>query len=508
MLWAGVATLVGMVHATAAPYVLAVGVNQPAGKPVAALKYADDDAANAAALFDEPGRRWLLTVMDADTQELFPQLASEARPPTMDELTRSVQQIRLRVEEDLAAGERPTVLVWLVGHGVTEAGQEPYFAMLDGGLTPQLLEQRVLQPLAGAHRVHVVVDACHAAALVRARALSAPAETEEVERAFAGRAGVFPNAGFLLATSSGNQTFEWERIRSGVFSALVRSALRGAADVDGDRRVTYAETLAFVTSAVQSVPNPDVRPHVDARPPPVDRNAPLSHEEWFSSSLPFEPAPSRQAFHIEDGQGRWLMAARFEPSYSPRLWLPRNRGSLVHRDDAGERALHEENGRLVAQGPVQAPATQGRGGMDEALQRGMFGTPFGPSYFLGFVASSPVQPQPATPRVTPPPKAAPRPAVATEKPRVISAGGRRWGLALAAVPVGLLSAISLALGTVLLGVGMEGGYRFASEDRERPAVLALLRLTGGGGGGVVALMGAGGLLAAAVTVAAWALWPR
>ena len=53
------------------------------------------------------------------------------------------------------------------------------------------------------------------------------------------------NVGLLLSTSSARESHEWSGFESGVFSHEVRSGLYGAADADGDGRVSYAEIAAF-----------------------------------------------------------------------------------------------------------------------------------------------------------------------------------------------------------------------------------------------------------------------
>ncbi len=74
------------------------------------------------------------------------------------------------------------------------------------------------------------------------------------------------NTGFLLSTSSDRDSHEWERFQAGVFSHEILSALRGGADVDGNRRITYAELGAFLTTANELIKNPRYRPDFIVRP--------------------------------------------------------------------------------------------------------------------------------------------------------------------------------------------------------------------------------------------------
>src|SRR5262249_13752622 len=76
-----------------------------------------------------------------------------------------------------------------------------------------------------------------------------------------------PRVGFLLSTSGAEDSHEWEAFQSGVFSHEVRSALRGAADLDGDGKVTYREAAAFIYMANRAIENERFRPRFLARAP-------------------------------------------------------------------------------------------------------------------------------------------------------------------------------------------------------------------------------------------------
>ena len=75
----------------------------------------------------------------------------------------------------------------------------------------------------------------------------------------AARAG---HIGFLLSSSLSGETHEWAGFEAGVFSHEVRSGLYGAADADGDGRVTYPEIAAFVERANAAIVNQRFRPRV------------------------------------------------------------------------------------------------------------------------------------------------------------------------------------------------------------------------------------------------------
>src|SRR5690606_23824865 len=85
----------------------------------------------------------------------------------------------------------------------------------------------------------------------------------------------FPNVGVVLASSQLGETHEWGRYLAGVFSHEVRSGLLGAADLDDDQKIGFAELAAFVASANARVTNPTIRITPYVRPPLTDPNLAL-----------------------------------------------------------------------------------------------------------------------------------------------------------------------------------------------------------------------------------------
>lgn len=374
--------------ASSSPLVLAVGVNRAPVAEVEPLEFADDDAAAAAELFGgDPRRTWLLTEPDPSSQQRFAATMGRAVPPSMEAVRRAVRQMAQQIDEE-RGGADTTVIIWLIGHGAVDERGQPYLALAGGRLTPLALEREVLAPLHAAHRIHVIIDACHAATLVRWRAAVVPTTAAEVRQAFGGDSAQSPRVGYLLAAAAGQKTYEWNEIRSGVFSALVRGALRGAADADGNSRVTYDEATAYITSALQGIDVPDARPTVTARPPGVEREAPLSRAEWFAGGLGLTVDWGRPgAMHVEDARGVWLTGGLFERQHPAVLWLPAAPG-MVLRQDNHEWELVADATRWV---PAPQPLPQGaraRGPLEKALKEGMFTVPFGPSYWRGYQAGA------------------------------------------------------------------------------------------------------------------------
>ena len=261
---------------------LAIGYN---GLPPSAeteltpLRYADDDAVafhQFARTFTR--RSFLLAILDAETQARFPTLASEVRPPSRADLEKVLAELEGAVDGAMAAGEEPSVLIFYSGHGGRAENGQAALTLSDGLLTKDALYATVLAPLRTVF-VHLFVDACNAEAVVRPRDAQAQVvdpTAEDVSVAFqkATLAG-FPRVGALVASTAGAQAHEWDVYQSGIFTHEVLSALRGAADVDGNHRIEYSEIAAFLSAANREVSDPRARPHMVVHPPPLDRRAPI-----------------------------------------------------------------------------------------------------------------------------------------------------------------------------------------------------------------------------------------
>jgi hypothetical protein len=385
-------------------YVIAIGTNRPppsaaadaAGKQreaLATLQYADDDAADfysfTRGLATEST---LLTVLDADSQVRFPKLAGIARPPTLVELRRAVAWHKERFEADRRSGHEPVLLLFYSGHGTRNPGEPAALTLLDGPLTQRVLYDEVLDALP-ARFVHLLIDACHAEAVVRPR--DASAQTVDLSnddvRALVARSTLdhFPHVGAVVAATSAMQAHEWDLYQRGVFTHEVLSGMRGAADVNGDGRVEYSELSAFLAAANRDVSDPRARLDVVVRPPSLDRRAPLvdlaKHRE--SASL-VGRAAALGAFFVEDSRGNRIADVRAESGFAMAVALPA--GELLHlRARQGEAELRLARGSRVAMETLalKPASTRARGSMDSALRRGLFAIPFGPVYYRGFVDS-------------------------------------------------------------------------------------------------------------------------
>ena len=289
-------------------YAVIVANNLSLDEGVKPLRYADDDAARWAELLGPQSQRVdLLAVFDQETEALHPALVRATVPPTSQALTSAIEGVAADIARDRAEGLETTFFFVFIGHGNVGANREGYVSLLDKRFTRGDLFEKVVRPV-GADFIHLVVDACNAYLMVNRRGAGpelGPAYGDLV-RGYLGEQDLerYPQVGVVLSTSGERESHEWAGYRAGVFSHEVRSALTGAADVNGDGRVEYSELKAFVAAANLKVDDPRARPEIWARPPARDRSRALVDlsAKGFEHFLLF-PAGFSGRFHVEDGRG-------------------------------------------------------------------------------------------------------------------------------------------------------------------------------------------------------------
>jgi hypothetical protein len=387
-------------HAEPAVFSLAIGYNGlPAGVDpggtVRPLRYADDDAAAFHQLARVLSRRsYLLALLDADTQRRFPGMAAEALTPSLQGIEQAVAALNEQLDAASRAGQEPVVLVFYSGHGLRREDGHASLTLLDGELSQELLYERVLGAL-HARYVHLLVDACHAEAVVRPRdvqaaVVDAPA-AEAADYLSQKTLARFPHVGAIIASTTSAQAHEWDAYQRGVFTHEVLSGLRGAADVDGNRRIEYSELAAFLAAANRSVQDPRARLETVVRPPPLNPRAPLADLRGLPgvSRLRGEPAPFG-VLSIEDGRGTRLVDLRAEPGFVVELVVPGGETLFVRsRDREAEVTLGPGKTANLHELVLRAATVRSRDALDSSLRRGLFATGFGPAYYRGFVDRAP-----------------------------------------------------------------------------------------------------------------------
>jgi hypothetical protein len=317
---------------------IVVGNNRSPSLERAELRYADDDAAKYAALIGSAygaGHVELLVRLDADSSRLFPLQTSAAHPPTRAELDAAIARVAARAAEAKARGSSVVFTFVFAGHGDVEDGRG-FVELEDGRFFREDLEAMITK--IPAKRVHVILDACNSVYMLAARKPGGTrfATPEDVEQSMRAR---MDHVGTFLSTSADSQVYEWSQIESGVFSHVVRSGLSGAADLNGDGRITYGELRAFARIASGGIPNPRFRPRVYARGP-GGRDDEVIFEPRAAPAerrLALTAGPERRVT-VLDANEVPLVDVRLEAGFAPKVTLP-----ATAKDDAGFTLVEREN---------------------------------------------------------------------------------------------------------------------------------------------------------------------
>jgi hypothetical protein len=192
---------------------LIVGVNQGLSDDEP-LQFAESDAKNVAEVISEVG--------------MLPRArTSLLRHPNLESLRQALQAIETSPPDDL-------FVFYLSAHGDSDGAHIRGEVLPWRELSQQLARIR-------SRRVLAVVDACHSGALLTAKGLlRGPPVNLSVEP-------LGPSGHFLITSSGSNEaSYESTWLQGSPFTHLLVSGLRGAADLDGDRRVTLDELYRFL----------------------------------------------------------------------------------------------------------------------------------------------------------------------------------------------------------------------------------------------------------------------
>jgi len=199
---------------------LAVGSND-GGPERARLWYAERDAERFAGALVELGG-------------FAPSEVLLLRSPDAGSLQRALADAGRRADRAAAAGERPLVVFYYSGHA------DPLGLRLGGERLPYADLVRLLAP-GGGVRV-AVVDACHAGALTQPKgAVPAPLDFD------IGRAPAAEGFALIASASESEAAQESAALGGSFFTHHLTMGLRGAADGDGDGRVTLAEAYRYAS---------------------------------------------------------------------------------------------------------------------------------------------------------------------------------------------------------------------------------------------------------------------
>jgi hypothetical protein len=381
-------------------YVVAIGQNEvPAAlgarEPgLGRLKFADDDAIQFYDLMRRASRKaFLLTVPDVDTQSRFSEAVQAALAPTRANLDQTVDELARDMAVDQKDGREPVLVFFYSGHGVQAANGRAAFALLDDALTQDYLYETLIAQLPAKY-VHLIIDACHAGAIVRSRDVDATLESLSAAdvRTYVDESTLerFPQVGAILASTATTQSFEWDAYQGGVFAHELLSGLRGGADVNGDGRIEYSELAAFFSAANLRVEDARARLEVVTTPPRSNARAPLLDHHGMPGEFNLSGRSEgvwTSGFHVESAKGARILDVFPEKDAVISLFLPsEERLFLLHEDQEVE--LVAAAGSHVKLDALRPHAThkRTRDALDASLRRGLFGTRFGPAFYLGFTS--------------------------------------------------------------------------------------------------------------------------
>jgi hypothetical protein len=384
-------------------YAVVIAENRSLDAGVKPLQFADDDGAKTWELFSLfADRTALFVVLDADTARLHPEAARNAESPERAAIFDKLARFNAEMARDIDRGDEPELFFIYAGHGDVDGNGQGFINLRDARLTRAELYRDVIAP-SKARFVHVVVDACKSYFLVNARGsnkrwvddsvpaeegaagdahLQAFLEEEQLER--------HPRAGVIVATSGDQETHEWARYRGGILSHELRSALSGAADVNGDGRIEYSELRAFLAAANARVRNPEARVDVFARAPALDRHRALVDLRAVGAAARYLHfgAGLGGRFFIEDDRGVRVADLNKEPGAAFDVMVSARHAYYVRSEDQEAEARIGERRVEVATLPWHARAIAARGALDATFRNELYRVPYGRGFYDGFVATS------------------------------------------------------------------------------------------------------------------------
>ena len=467
-----------------------VAFNEADTPSLAPLRYADDDGALWAEVLERLGYQTeLLTVPDTDTARRASPMLARARPPTHAALREVVERIREGNRADRARGISTDTLFVYVGHGDIDDAGRAYLTLLRGRLYREALAEEIVDGFE-ADFVHLIVDACHAAGVLSTRG----GDPEVLARLSAllavEGARTRPTVGSTFAESDSGKTHEWSRLRAGIFSHVMRSALLGAADVNLDGEIEYSELEGFAAAALAGITGAPEQLHLRLSPPVQNPRRPLVRDVPEGPTLPLPADAALLRVAISDVAGTRLVELHRAAEQALVLHLPERDAYWVATPDAEARIARRE----LAHGPpaLEPVALSMRGPGDEGLEAGLFQVPFGRAFYEGFVVQAD--------RLSVSFEAPGRP-VATRPRSPGGWTGLEFGLAAGQAPLGVYALSSgpfLAFRTAgALRVGARAGYGVSPRawiggaTLHRVALLGTVGWDGSGPWGPTAELGAG-----------------
>ena len=384
-------------------YVLIVANNHSLDKETAPLRFADDDGAKYYEMFQAAGANTaLLTVLDADAKERYPEAAKVAVAPYREAL---MTQVELFFEQMTAARQSgaTTHFVFIYsGHGNMGANREAYFNLIDSKFERKALYHELLAKSPATYN-HLILDACHAYYMVNKKGESdKTGDYSGVVRSFLNSEELknYPNTGVILASSVESETHEWGQWESGIFSHELRSALLGAGDVNGDGKITYKEAATCVEAANAGIKVPRARLKVYYRPPAINEDLPLIDiNNYPRNRRIYFPKEMAGKFHIEDARGVRIADFNYSEEQGVTLHLTGEAPFFV-RTETSESIIEDPWNEVLASNlQFTDRASTSKGSVERSFRKDLYTIPFGMGFFRGAMAilnPAEIEPPPQT----------------------------------------------------------------------------------------------------------------
>jgi hypothetical protein len=239
--WAALAALfllLGAVRAQAAPERYAIVIGDNRGDPAEVeLRFAEADARRIAAVLRDAGR-------------FFPENVATLTGVTADDVRRAVIALNARLRQAPTRDAGMLLLVFYSGHADADS-------LHLRGSRLSVTELRNLVTGSSADARVMIVDSCRSGALTRVKG-GHPGPDFDVR---VDDTGLPKGLAILTSSAAGEDAQESDQLQASVFTHHLVSALLGAADRDGDGRVTVDEAFAYASertlaSTVTSWPGP------------------------------------------------------------------------------------------------------------------------------------------------------------------------------------------------------------------------------------------------------------
>lgn len=345
---------------------LVVGANQGAGSD-GNLRYAHSDATRFASVLRELGR--------------YPKDGvRNLSGITPAKLLAALRQSALKVRALRRRGYQVIFTFYYSGHA------NPSELRLSGGILPYPELSRYLKSITADVRI-VILDACHAGAFQAPAAKGgrpAPAFRIRLVDELSAKGEII-----IASSARSEESQESERLKGSFFTTHFISGLRGAADKDGDARVTlaegyqyaYTQTLKSTALSHTGLQHPRYKYDVTGKQELV-----LTWPGGADSHLSLQ-ANTSGPFLIFSRRGQALYAeVPAEPGEAPRIALPRGEYLIQKRTAKGllTTSLQLDRGVSSSLSESQMTLTRYKLNLGRGKGSGRNGRPGGTQSFYGF----------------------------------------------------------------------------------------------------------------------------